>query len=89
VHAQWWPRREPITRGTIQTQWKIKLFREYRRLGLTSEWESAIRERFPEETGTPMTEIAMPEGPSDTKIGDVFIEINGEMLTQFVRLLRP
>ena len=35
-----------------------------------------------------VAEIVLPEGPSDTKIeeGDVLIKVNGELLTQFVRL---
>jgi pro-apoptotic serine protease NMA111 len=78
----------PITRGTIQCQWIIKPFDECRRLGLTSEWESAIRRGFPKETGMLVAEIVLPEGPSDEKIeeGDVLIKVNGELLTQFVPL---
>ncbi|RFU30551.1 hypothetical protein B7463_g5795, partial [Scytalidium lignicola] len=79
---------KPITRGTIQCQWMIKPFDECRRLGLTPEWESAIRTNFPKETGMLVAEIVLPEGPSDNKIeeGDVLIKVNGELLTQFVRL---
>ncbi|KUJ17248.1 putative pro-apoptotic serine protease [Mollisia scopiformis] len=79
---------KPITRGTIQCQWMIKPFDECRRLGLTSDWESAVRKGFPKETGMLVAEIVLPEGPSDTKIeeGDVLIKVNGELLTQFVRL---
>jgi pro-apoptotic serine protease NMA111 len=78
----------PITRGTIQCQWMIKPFDECRRLGLTPEWESAVRSGFPKETGMLVAEIVLPEGPSDKKIeeGDVLIKVNGELLTQFVRL---
>ncbi|KAJ5052193.1 uncharacterized protein L3040_001952 [Drepanopeziza brunnea f. sp. 'multigermtubi'] len=79
---------KPITRGTIQCQWMIKPFDECRRLGLTPEWESAVRKGFPKETGMLVAEIVLPEGPSDHKIeeGDVLIKVNGELLTQFVRL---
>lgn len=78
----------PITRGTIQCQWMIKPFDECRRLGLTQEWEAAVRSAFPKETGMLVAEIVLPEGPSDHKVeeGDVLIKINGELLTQFVRL---
>lgn len=78
----------PITRGTIQCQWMIKPFDECRRLGLTPEWESAVRSAFPKETGMLVAEIVLPEGPSDTKIeeGDVLLKVNDELLTQFVRL---
>jgi S1-C subfamily serine protease len=78
----------PITRGTIQCQWMIKPFDECRRLGLTPDWESDVRKGFPKETGMLVAEIVLPEGPSDKKIeeGDVLIKVNGELLTQFVRL---
>lgn len=77
-----------ITRGTIQCQWMIKPFDECRRLGLTPEWEGAIRKNFPKETGMLVAEIVLPEGPSDNQVeeGDVLIKVNGELLTQFIRL---
>ncbi|KAK1087220.1 hypothetical protein LTR48_002818 [Friedmanniomyces endolithicus] len=42
---------EPVSRGTIQTQWVLKAFDECRRLGLDAEWESKVRAAFPKETG--------------------------------------
>lgn len=79
---------EPITRGDIQCQWMLKPFDECRRLGLTPEWEHAIRTSFPKETGALVAEIVLPEGPSDGSIeeGDVLVKVNGELLTQFVVL---
>ncbi|KAL9128171.1 MAG: hypothetical protein Q9217_003096 [Psora testacea] len=79
---------KPIQRGTIQTQWLIKPFDECRRLGLTAAHEAAIRKGFPKETGMLVAVIILPEGPADKKIeeGDVLIKVNGEILTQFVRL---
>ena len=81
-------RGEPVGRGTMQTQWIIKPFDECRRLGLTPEWEAAIRKGFPKETGMLVAETVLPEGPADQLIeeGDVLIKVNGELLTQFVRL---
>lgn len=78
----------PIARGTIQTQWVIKPFDECRRLGLTAEYEAAIRKGFPKETGLLVAEIVLPQGPADKQLeeGDVLIKVNGEILTQFVRL---
>ena len=78
----------PISRGTIQTQWIIKPFDECRRLGLTAEHEAAIRKGFPKETGLLVAEIVLPQGPADKQLeeGDVLIKVNGEILTQFVRL---
>ena len=79
---------ESVTRGTIQCQWVIKPFDECRRLGLTPEWETAIRSQFPKETGMLVGEVILPQGPSHTKLeeGDVLVKVNGELLTQFVRL---
>ncbi|KAK4229924.1 trypsin-like cysteine/serine peptidase domain-containing protein [Podospora fimiseda] len=78
---------KPITRGDIQCQFILKPFDECRRLGLTSEWEAKVRKNFPKETNMLVAEIILPEGPSHHKIeeGDVLLEINGEMLTQFIR----
>ncbi|KAL4816659.1 trypsin-like cysteine/serine peptidase domain-containing protein [Aspergillus spinulosporus] len=81
-------RGEPVTRGTIQTQWILKPFDECRRLGLTPEWEAAVRKASPTETSMLVAEIILPEGPADGKIleGDVLLQVNGELLTRFVRL---
>ncbi|EEH16746.2 Pro-apoptotic serine protease [Paracoccidioides brasiliensis Pb03] len=78
----------PVTRGTIQTQWIIKPFDECRRLGLSPKWEAAVRQYSPKETGMLVVEIVLPEGPGDGKLeeGDVLIKVNGELLTQFVKL---
>ncbi|KAH8173010.1 PDZ-like domain-containing protein [Sarocladium implicatum] len=79
---------KPVTRGDIQTQFLLKPFDECRRLGLTPEWEAALRKAFPDETNMLVAEIVLPEGPSDGKIkeGDVLVKVNGQMLTQFLRL---
>lgn len=79
---------KPVTRGTIQTQWILKPFDECRRLGLTPDWEAAVRKAAPTETNMLAAEIILPEGPADGKIleGDVLLQVNGELLTQFVRL---
>ncbi|KAK0248555.1 Pro-apoptotic serine protease [Friedmanniomyces endolithicus] len=79
---------EPVSRGTIQTQWVLKAFDECRRLGLDAEWESKVRAAFPKETGMLVAEVVLPKGPGDEKLeeGDVLVQVNGELLTQFVRL---
>ncbi|KAI1353719.1 Pro-apoptotic serine protease NMA111 [Xylaria sp. FL0043] len=78
----------PIERGTIQCQFLLKPFDECRRLGLTQEWEAAAREAFPKATNMLVAEIVLPEGPSHHKVeeGDVLLKVNGEMVTQFIRL---
>ncbi|KAF2819600.1 Pro-apoptotic serine protease NMA111 [Ophiobolus disseminans] len=81
-------RGEHVTRGTVQTQWILKPFDECRRLGLSPELEKAVRTQFPKETGMLVAEVVLPEGPASTKIeeGDLLTKVNGEFITQFVRL---
>ncbi|KAI1400756.1 Pro-apoptotic serine protease NMA111 [Hypoxylon fuscum] len=78
----------PVKRGTIQCQFLMKPFDECRRLGLTADWEKAVREAFPKETNMLVAEIVLPKGPSFSKLeeGDVLLKVNGEMLTQLIRL---
>ncbi|TKA30386.1 Pro-apoptotic serine protease [Salinomyces thailandicus] len=78
----------PVPRGTIQTQWLLKAFDECRRLGLSPEWEGEVRKKFPKETGMLVAEVVLPKGPAYEKLeeGDVLIKVNGELLTQFVKL---
>ncbi|KAI1492361.1 Pro-apoptotic serine protease NMA111 [Biscogniauxia mediterranea] len=79
---------KPVERGTIQCQFLMKPFDECRRLGLSPTWEKAVREAFPKETNMLVAEIVLPDGPSYNKIeeGDVLLKVNGEMITQFIRL---
>ncbi|KAH0605933.1 uncharacterized protein H6S33_004390 [Morchella sextelata] len=79
---------QPVTRGTIQTQWLLKPFDECRRVGLTAEWEAAVRKGFPKEIGMLVAEIVLPEGPAHNHIeeGDILIKLNGELITKFVQL---
>ncbi|KAF2271276.1 Pro-apoptotic serine protease NMA111 [Westerdykella ornata] len=79
---------EHVSRGTIQTQWLMKPFDECRRLGLSPKWEKAMRTHFPKETGMLVAEVVLPDGPASKKIeeGDLLIKVNGELLTQFIRL---
>lgn len=81
-------RGEPITRGTVQTQWMLKPFDECRRLGLSPHWESEVRKAAPKETSMLVCEIVLPEGPADGKLqeGDVLIKVNGQLLTSFIKL---
>lgn len=79
---------KPITRGTIQIQWLLKPFDECRRLGLTSERETQIREMYPEKIGLLVAETVLREGPGDGKIkeGDTLIAVNGEIISSFIQL---
>ncbi|KAI0910096.1 Pro-apoptotic serine protease NMA111 [Ustulina deusta] len=79
---------KPVDRGTVQCQFLLKPFDECRRLGLSQNWEAAAREAFPKATNMLVAEIVLPEGPSHHKVeeGDVLLKVNGEMVTQFIRL---
>lgn len=79
---------KPITRGDIQCQFLLKPFDECRRLGLTPDWEAQMRKAFPKETNMLVAEIVLPNGPSHIVVeeGDVLIKVNGELITQFIRL---
>ncbi|KAG9259266.1 PDZ-like domain-containing protein [Emericellopsis atlantica] len=79
---------KPVERGDIQCQFLLKPFDECRRLGLTAEWEAAIRKEFPTETVMLVAEIILPKGPSHKKIqeGDLLIKVNDQLITQFLRL---
>lgn len=74
-----------MARGTIQTVLKHTAFDEARRLGLTTEAESSLRQEFPEETGVLVVSQVVPKGPADEILepGDVVIRMNGEMITTF------
>ncbi|KAF4445607.1 hypothetical protein F53441_10671 [Fusarium austroafricanum] len=79
---------EKVKRGEIQTVFKLKPFDECRRLGLSPEWESILRTSFPGENNVIVALDVLPEGPSDGKLkeGDILLKINGELVTQFLRL---
>ena len=79
---------KPITRGDIQCQFLLKPFDECRRLGLSPDWEAQMRKAFPKETNLLVAEIVLPDGPSHKKVeeGDVLIKVNGDLITQFIRL---
>lgn len=79
---------DKVKRGDIQTVFKLKPFDECRRLGLSPEWESALRTSFPGENNAIVALNVLPEGPSEGKLkgGDILLKINGELVAQFLRL---
>ncbi|KAH8585348.1 hypothetical protein B0O99DRAFT_657340 [Bisporella sp. PMI_857] len=76
---------KPITRGTIQCQWRLMPYNKC--VGLTAEWEKIYREAFPAGVGMLVVERILPNGPSDSilKVGDVLLLFKGEHLTEFSR----
>lgn len=77
-----------VTRGTFQIQWEMTPFEECRRLGLSPEFEKQIHAKFPEETGMLVAKVVIPQSPASSKVkhGDLLLCVNGELITQFVRL---
>ncbi|XVF71458.1 hypothetical protein PTKIN_Ptkin12aG0039200 [Pterospermum kingtungense] len=82
---------EPISipRGTLQATFLHKGFDEIRRLGLQSETEQMVRHASAEgETGMLVVESVVPGGPAHNHLepGDVLVRVNGEVITQFLKL---
>jgi len=79
---------EPISRGTIQVQWILRPFDECRRLGIRSDNEKTMRDKFPSIHGLLVAEVVLPEGPADGSLreGDTLISINGELVSSFVKV---
>lgn len=75
-------------RGDIQTCFRLQTFDECRRLGLTADWESHVREQFPKQTSMLFVRDALPEGPADEKLkeGDILLKINGTLVVDFLVL---
>ncbi|ODV91838.1 hypothetical protein CANCADRAFT_76141 [Tortispora caseinolytica NRRL Y-17796] len=81
-------RGEPVSRGTIQTQWFLQPFDECRRLGLSAHDEKNMRSRFPQAIGLLVAETVLPGGPGYEKIqeGDILLAVNGESIASFSRV---
>ncbi|TDJ43876.1 MAG: hypothetical protein E2O52_09500 [Gammaproteobacteria bacterium] len=79
---------EPVTRGTLAVIFVHQAFDELRRLGLREVTESDIRRKFPDQIGMLVVDEIIPGGSADGKlqIGDIIVEINGVLVTNFVPL---
>ncbi|KAM5363203.1 hypothetical protein ACJA88_013641 [Fusarium oxysporum] len=79
---------EKVKRGEIQTIFKLQSFDKCRQLGLCPAWEIVLRKRFPGDNNALVVLNVLPEGPSDGKLkqGDILIKIDGDLITQFLRL---
>ncbi|KAK9700240.1 hypothetical protein RND81_08G225800 [Saponaria officinalis] len=78
-----------IPRGTLQVTFVHKGFDETFRLGLKRETELMVRNASPpEETGMLIVESVVPGGPAYKQLetGDVLVFVNGEVMTQFLKL---
>lgn len=77
-----------ISRGSLQTIWTLESFDICRRLGLTTEEETAFRQASSKTHSMLKVDLILPEGPGDGKLrkGDLMLEIDGENVLTFLRL---
>jgi S1-C subfamily serine protease len=77
-----------VPRGTLQTEFVHKPYAELRRLGLTSGIETRMRAAYPERTGLLVVEQVIPSAPAAGRLqpGDILLEVDGSVITQFVPL---
>jgi S1-C subfamily serine protease len=79
---------QPVTRGTIETQFVQIAFDELRRLGLQESTEAKFRGEFPGKTGMLVVSNVIRGGPADgeLQVGDILLRVNDMPLTDFVPL---
>ncbi|MGB5247536.1 MAG: trypsin-like peptidase domain-containing protein [Woeseia sp.] len=79
---------QPITRGTLQTEFVRQTYDELTRLGLRSDTQALTRKQFPKQTGMLTVHQVIPGSPADGKLqpGDILVRVNGELITEFVPL---
>ncbi|KAG9130911.1 hypothetical protein Leryth_006685 [Lithospermum erythrorhizon] len=73
----------------LQVTFLHKGYDETRRLGLRTETEQLVRDASPPgETGMLVVDSVVPGGPAYSHLepGDVLVHINGEVITQFLRM---
>jgi len=76
---------KPVTRGTLQTEFRYRPYDELRRLGLQSATEAEVRKAQPEGTGMLVVSDVQPGSASDGVMlpGDVLVRVNGALVTRF------
>ncbi len=81
-------RGEPVTRGTLMTEFIHSPYDELRRLGLSGDIEAEVRRRFPQETGMLVVKQVVPGSPAAgvLETGDVLVRVDGRILAGFVPL---
>jgi pro-apoptotic serine protease NMA111 len=77
---------QPVSRGTLQTEFVHKPFAELRRLGLNEQTEAQVRAAFPEQTGLLVVERVIPGAGAGQFLrpGDILVRVNGELTVGFV-----
>ncbi|MEE2750068.1 MAG: trypsin-like peptidase domain-containing protein, partial [Myxococcota bacterium] len=79
---------KPVSRGTLRTIFHYTAFDELRRLGLTDETETLVRESFPDGTGMQVVRQVVPGGSAEGALlpGDILVRVGGELVTGFLPL---
>ncbi|HEX2788797.1 MAG TPA: trypsin-like peptidase domain-containing protein [Steroidobacteraceae bacterium] len=76
---------KPVTRGTLETEFRYRPYDELRRLGLQSGTEAESRKSQPDGTGMLVVWDVQPGSPSDGVLepGDILVRVNGALVTRF------
>lgn len=76
---------KPVPRGTLETVFQYTPFDEVRRLGLRNATETAVRRKFPNNTGMLVVSEVQPGSATEPILepGDILVRINGELLVGF------
>ena len=79
-------KKQPIERGSLQSEFVIYTFDELSRLGLSNETEILVRTHNKELFGMLVAKFIVPESPAFGKIrpGDILVRINGKLVTDFL-----
>jgi len=79
---------QPVSRGTLMTEFVHAPYDELRRLGLDEDTEAQMRQRFPEATGMLVVERVVPGSPAEGSLapGDILVRVNGAAVDGFVPL---
>ena len=79
---------QAVTRGTLKTVFLRKPYDELNRLGLSDEAERKARSTFPDQTGMLVVGQVIPGSPAagELAVGDIIINVNGQLITEFVPL---
>jgi pro-apoptotic serine protease NMA111 len=76
---------KPVTRGTLETEFRYRPYDELERLGLTSATEAQVRSAEPDGTGMLVVTDVQPGSVSDGVLepGDILVRVDGKLVTQF------
>ncbi len=76
---------QPVTRGTLQTVFWYQPYEELRRLGLSHESETLVRDANPDDIGMLVVNQVIRRGVADGFFmpGDILLKANGQLMTSF------